>query len=97
MGRARFSIAGAFLVIAVTAVGLTALREATEFWLGVVAPLTALGILLAMIRAATGPARLLWAGCALGACLYLSFAFSPWFHVHLRPRLPIDGLLEARS
>jgi hypothetical protein len=94
MGRARFSIAGTLLAIAGTAVALTALREATEFWLGVVATLTALGLLFAIVRAATGPVRAFWAGCALRGGLYLLLVFSPWLRVHVGPRLPIDGLLE---
>jgi hypothetical protein len=94
MRSARISPAQMLAVIAAIAVSLAALKEATEFWLGVAATLTAQGLLFASIRAVTGTARSFWAASAISGGLYLVLAFAPWSHASLGPRLPTDPLLE---
>jgi hypothetical protein len=94
MRSGRISLAGIVAVVAACALTLAALKVATEFWLGVAAALTALGLLFVSIRAVTGPARPFWAASAVSGGLYLMLAFTPWCRAYLGPRLPSDGLLE---
>jgi hypothetical protein len=90
----RHEDAGLVAVIAACALTLAALKEATEFWLGVAATLTAQGLLFASIRAVTGPARPFWAAAAVSGGLYLILAFAPWCRADLGPGLPTNGLVD---
>jgi hypothetical protein len=61
-------------VLAASAVTLAALKQATEFWLGVAAAVAAQGLLFATVRAVTGPGRPFWASSAVSGGLYLEAA-----------------------
>jgi hypothetical protein len=79
MRRIRVSIAGLMAVVVFVAVGVAALRQASEIWAGILFALTLVMIGFAMLRAAyrTGPARASWAGFALFGSGYLAVVFLP--------------------
>lgn len=79
MRRFRVSIAGLMVVVLFVAVGVAALREATEVWSGVLFALTVAAMAFAGLRAAyrEGTKRAFWAGFALFGSIYLALAFAP--------------------
>lgn len=86
------TLASALACIAGLAVAFTALRAATDFWLGVVAGLTGLALLLACVRAASGRGRAFSVGFVFVAGAYLALAFAPW--CRSRVGMPTEALIQ---
>lgn len=88
MRKLRTSIAGMMGLILVGALGLAALRSATEAWAALVLAVTlgllGFAILGAIYRRDDG--RAWWAGFALFGWGYLLLAFGPWVPGELSPR-----------
>ncbi len=91
----RFSIRGAMSVILVCAVGLAALRNANEFWAGVMVLVTMglLGTALLGVIHQQGTGRAWWLGFGVFAGGYLMLALGPWFSEHIQPTLATTQLL----
>jgi hypothetical protein len=93
----RFSIAGLMGLVVVAAVGVAALRFASELWAGVLLMLT-LGVLgaaiLGMVHRRDGK-RAWWQGFALFGWGYLTLALGPWFGATIAPSLPTTTGLNA--
>lgn len=79
MRRFRVSIAGLMAAVLFVAVGVAALREASEVWLGTLFGLTCAAVGFAILRATyrDGARRASWAGFALFGGGYLLIAFAP--------------------
>jgi hypothetical protein len=79
MRRFRVSIAGLMALVLFVAVGVAALREASEVWSGVLFALTVAAMAFAGLRAAYRHEgqRAFWAGFAVFGSLYLVLAFAP--------------------
>jgi hypothetical protein len=98
----RFSIAGLMGLVVVVAVGVAALRFATELWAGILLMLTlgALGAAVLAFHERTGARRAWWRGFALFGWGYVVLALGPWASEWIAPGLPttiaLDGLY-ARS
>jgi len=92
----RFSIAGLMGAVVVAAIGLAALRDASETWAGVMLLSTcavlALGIVGVVCRAEGE--RAWWLGFSLFGWGYLALAFWTWHHDGW-PRLPTVVLLDT--
>jgi hypothetical protein len=94
--RPRFSIAGLMVVVLVCAVGVAALRYASEAWAGAMFTL-ALGVLAAAGLGAVyrrGRKRAFWLGAAVFGWGYLAACFGPWSATEVRPHLITSTLLE---
>jgi hypothetical protein len=96
----RFSIAGLMGLIVVVAVGVAALRFASELWAGILLMLT-LGVLGASVLAfheRAGARRAWWRGFALFGWGYAVLALGPWASDAIAPNLPttmgLDKLYE---
>jgi hypothetical protein len=91
MKRPRFTIASLLVLVLFLALGLAALRGATDLWdsgvLGVTLALLAVSLLLAVHR--TGPGRAYWLGFALFGCGYLCLSLAP----SIEARLPTSRAL----
>lgn len=89
MRRPRFSIAGLMGLVVVVAVGVAALRSASEDWAGIVLMLTLglLGVALLGVIFRDGPRRAFWSGFALFGGGYLTLTMAPWFSAEVGPRL----------
>lgn len=86
----RHSIAWLMIVILVLAVGIAALRNASDLWAGAML-LTTLGLLTIAIVGATyrrGPDRAWWYGFALFGWGYLTLSMGPWFADQIGLKLP---------
>jgi hypothetical protein len=96
MRRVRISIAGLMAVVLFCAVGVAALRAASETWAGLILTATlailAVGLLGAIYR--RGPAHAFWGGFALFGWGYLLLCFGPWFASEVQPHLASTGLLD---
>jgi hypothetical protein len=93
----RFTIAGLMGLVVVVAVGVAALRFASELWAGVLLMLT-LGVLGAAVLAfheRTGASRSWWRGFALFGWGYLVLAMGPWAAEAIAPHLPTTMGLDA--
>jgi hypothetical protein len=92
----RFSIRETMSVILVCAVGLAALRNANEFWAGVVvlATMAVLGTALLGVIHRRGTGRAWWLGFGIFAGGYLVLALGPWFSDHIQPTLATTLLLD---
>jgi hypothetical protein len=93
----RFTIAGLMGLVVVVAVGVAALRFASETWAGVLLLLT-LGTLGASVLAFqewTGARRAWWRGFALFGWGYVALAMGPWASEAIAPHLPTTLGLDA--
>jgi hypothetical protein len=92
----RLSIIGMMRLVIFCAVGLTALRNATELWAGTMLTLVLgmLGIALLAILYQRGKDRAWWVGFALFSGAYLTLSFGPWFSTAVQPRLVTTQLLD---
>src|SRR5262249_55888089 len=95
MIRPRVSIGSLMCVVLVSAVGLAALRFASELLAGGMFLLTSVVLAVAVLGAiyARPRARARWLGFALFGWGYLLLAFGPWF-AEMRPLLPTSKLFE---
>ena len=102
MRRPRFKIRGLLVFVVFLAVGLAALREASEAWDGGVLGLTLLVLLASVLLAVhrTGTARAYWLGFALFGWAYFALLEVP----AIAARLPttwaltyLDSLAPGRS
>jgi hypothetical protein len=93
MRRFRVSIAGLMVVVLFVAVGVAALRQASEIWSGVLFALTVGAMAFAGLRAAyrREAKRAFWAGFAGFGSIYLVLAFAPGGGS--RPALVTQGFL----
>jgi hypothetical protein len=94
----RFSIAGLMGIVVVAAVGLAALRNASETWAGMILLLTCGVLALAVVGVVcrAGSERAWWLGFALFGWGYLVLAFGFWPEDR-SPRLPTLVLLDMVS
>jgi hypothetical protein len=95
----RFTIAGLMGLVVVVAVGVAAMRFASETWAGVLLMLT-LGVLGAAVLAfheRSGPRRSWWRGFALFGWGYVALALGPWASEVVAPQLPTTAGLDALS
>jgi hypothetical protein len=94
----RFPIAGLMGLVVVAAVGVAALRFASELWAGVLLMLT-LGVLGAAVLAfheRTEASRSWWRGVALFGWGYVVLAMGPWAAESIAPHLPTTAGLDVR-
>lgn len=99
MGRYRVSIAGLMAVMIPVALGLVALREASQLWVDIVFNLVVASLLLATYKAigSRGTAAARWAGFASfgWAHLVLGLIGMPWGQHHgVSPNLVTLRLIE---
>jgi hypothetical protein len=93
----RFTIAGLMGLVVVVAVGVAALRFASELWASILLMLT-LGVLGAAVLAfhdRTRARRAWWRGFALFGWGYLVLAMGPWAAEAIAPHLPTTQGLDA--
>jgi hypothetical protein len=93
----RFTIAGLMGLVVVVAVGVAALRFASELWASILLMLT-LGVLGAAVLAfheRAGARRAWWRGFALFGWGYVMLAFGPWASEAIAPHLPTTMWLDA--
>jgi hypothetical protein len=92
----RYSVSGAMGVIFFIAVGLAALRNANELWVGTLSLLT-LGLVgvavLGMIHG-RGARRAWWLGFFLFTVGYLTLVFGPWFSEQVGTNLATTQVLN---
>src|SRR5262245_31027461 len=92
----RNSIATLMVVVLISGAAVSALRDASETWSGVVLLMT-LGLLTASILLVLnrrGVARAFWQGFAIFGWGYLVLTMAPWFVDQVQPRLPTSQLLS---
>jgi hypothetical protein len=99
MSRYRFTIASLMAVVISVALGLVALREATQFWVNIVFNLVVASLLLATYKAkcSRGTAGAYWMGfAAFGwAHLVLGLTWMPWGqHYGVSPNLLTLVIIE---
>jgi hypothetical protein len=95
----RFSIAGLMGIVVVAAIGLAALRNASDNWAGVMLLLTCGTLALAIVGVVcrTEGERAWWLGFALFGWGYLALAFWSWHHAGI-PSLPtLDWLIALTA
>jgi hypothetical protein len=94
MRSVRFSIMGLMGVVLVAAIGLAALRNASETWAGflLLATLGAFCVALVGAFCRGGAQRGAWIGFAVFGWIYMGAAFEPY---DLAPKLPTHSLLEV--
>jgi hypothetical protein len=93
----RFTIAGLMGLVVVVAVGVAALRFASELWAGVLLMLT-LGVLGAAVltfHERAGAKRAWWRGFARFGWGYVALAMGPWASEAIAPHLPTSMGLDA--
>src|SRR5438270_8186539 len=97
MSRPRFSIAGLMFVVLLIAVGVAALRSASQLWAGMIFTLTLalLGVAVIGVIYRRGARRAFWLGATLFGGGYLIVSFGPWFATEVRPYLVTSALLDA--
>jgi hypothetical protein len=93
----RFSIAGLMGLVVVVAVGVAALRFASETWAGILLMLTlgVLGAALLAFHERNGARRAWWRGFALFGWGYIALAMGPWASDAIAPHLPTTAGLDA--
>jgi hypothetical protein len=93
----RFTIAGLMGLVVVVAVGVAALRFASELWAGILLMLTlgTLGAAVLALHERTGAKRAWWRGFALFGWGYLVLAMGPWVAEAIAPKLPTTTGLDA--
>src|SRR4051794_2335068 len=86
MSAPRSSIARLFLATLTVAVGLVALKNNSDFWLGVMVTTTAVWVPIALagLFADRGHTRAFWCGFLLVGCGSLVMSFGPWSDAKLR-------------
>jgi hypothetical protein len=91
----RLSIRSLMSFVVVSAVGLAALRNASDLWAGMMllAALAALGAATLGSLILRGKERCWWAGFAVFSGGYLALAVGPWFRENPRPLLGTTHLL----
>ncbi len=92
----RISIRSLMAVVLISAVGLAALRTASDLWAGWVLLLALAGVGIAVLGAVfmRGPERAWWVGFALFSGAYLALAVGPWFRDRSQPQLGTTYLLD---
>ena len=97
MTAPRFTIAGLMGLVVASAVGVAAVRFASELWAGVLllGTLTLLGAAILGILHRRGARRAWWQGFALFGWGYLFAAFGPWAADAIAPHLPTTAALDA--
>lgn len=87
------------LVIGTAAIGVTALRGANAFWLGVVATLAGAWSIVALAHAFTsvGRERVFWIGFTLSGGLALFLSFGPWSDRGAREQWPEPSNWSAQA
>jgi hypothetical protein len=85
----RFSLSAVMGFVLVSAVGLAALRNANEVWVGILLMLVAgmVGVALLGVFFERGRNNAWWAGFAVFAGSYLTLAFGPWCKDQIQPKL----------
>ncbi len=93
----RFSIRALMAFIVVSAVGLAALRNANEFWAGIMllASLAAFGSAVLGAIFSRGLDQAWWTGFAFFSAGYLALAVGPWFVNTIQPILCTTYVLRA--
>jgi hypothetical protein len=93
----RFTIAGLMGLVVVVAVGVAALRFASETWAGLLLMSTfaVLGASVLVFHERTGANRAWWRGFALFGWGYLALAMGPWASEAIAPHLPTTLGLDA--
>jgi hypothetical protein len=93
----RFSIAGLMGLVVVVAVGVAALRFATELWAGILLLMTlvVLGAAVLAFHERTGAKRAWWRGFALFGWGYVVLAMGPWASEAVAPHLPTTAGLDV--
>lgn len=91
----RYSIRTLMASIVLVAVGLAALKNASEVWAGMLLllALAAIGVAALGTIIMRGRERCWWAGFALFGGAYLALAVAPWLGDAFRPRLGTTHLL----
>ena len=85
----RFSLSAVMGFVLACSVGLAALRNANEVWVGILLMLVAgmVGVALLGVFFEPGRNNAWWAGFALFAGSYLTLAFGPWCKDQIQPKL----------
>jgi hypothetical protein len=91
----HFSIAGLMGLVVVVAVGVAALRFASELWAGVLLTLGVLGAAVLAFHERAGASRSWWRGFALFGWAYVVLALGPWASEAIAPLLPTTIGLRA--
>jgi hypothetical protein len=93
----RFTIAGLMGLVVVVAVGVAALRFASDLWADILLVLTlgTLGAAVLAFHERTGAKRSWWRGFALFGWGYVALALGPWASESIAPRLPTTMGLDA--
>jgi hypothetical protein len=93
----RFTIAGLMGLVVVVAVGVAALRFASDLWAGILLmpTLGTLGAAVLAFHERTGSLRSWWRGFALFGWGYLVLAMGPWASEAIAPHLPTTAGLDA--
>jgi hypothetical protein len=97
MSAPRFTIAGLMGLVVASAVGVAAVRFASETWAGVLllGTLILLGAAVLGVVHRRGARRAWWQGFALFGWGYLFAAFGPWAADAVAPHLPTTAALDA--
>ncbi len=92
----RFSIRSLTAFIVVAAIGLAALRNASDLWAGMLLLLALAAVAIAMMGAVIlrGGERYWWAGFAFFGGGYLAVAVGPWLSDTFQPRLGTTQVLR---
>ena len=92
----RFSIRSLAAFIVVAAIGLAALRDASDLWAGMLLLLALAAIAIAMMGAVIlrGGERYWWAGFAFFGGGYLAVSVGPWLSDTFEPRLGTTHVLR---
>ena len=92
----RFSIRSLMAFIVVAAIGLAALRNASDLWAGMLLLLALAAVAIAMMGAVIlrGWERYWWAGFAYFGGGYLAVAVGPWLSDTFQPRLGTTQVLR---
>jgi hypothetical protein len=95
MRSPRFSIVGLLAIVAVIAVGIAALRYASQAWAAVFAVLTLALLFTSILGAVRGRDLPFWRGVALFGWGFLFLdAFTPWWiDESVRPRTTLSAFL----
>lgn len=85
----QFSLAGLLIGVTFFAIGLAALRFASETWAAIVFTLTMVALCGSLIGCmfCGRETRRCWIVFSLAGWTYLLITFGPWFNLNVRPRL----------
>jgi hypothetical protein len=92
----RISIRSLIAFVVVSAVGLAALKNASEFWAVAVllTDLVAIGVAVLGAAFSRGPKQAWWAGFALLSCGYLAFLMGLWFDFTFHSQAVTNPVLQ---